>query len=181
MNNTWLGAIIALVIIAAGGYYFLNREADSEDINNEEATIEENKSRKLTMADLFVLGEDFECDFSHDDGLNKSSGTAYLAEGGERIRVDFNVESSAAGPLSGHIIRDGGFNYLWSSAMAEGIKVAVTEENRQDLFAGNDQNSVPEGTEFDCVSWIENPAMFQIPEDVEFMDMAAMMQMGGVR
>lgn len=181
MSNTWLGAIIALVVAAAGAYYFLGKDESKEGVNNEEVVVEEKQSRKLTFADLFVLGEDFECEFSHDDGLNKSSGTAYLAESGERIRVDFNVKSSAAGPITGHIIRNGGLNYLWSSAMEQGIKVAVTEENRQDLFTGNDQNSIPEDTEFDCVSWIENPSMFEVPSDVEFMDMDAMMQMGGAR
>ena len=174
MNNAWIGAIIAVVVLAVGGYYFFsgNEEAApvEETVENENAA----EARRLTLADLFFMGEDFRCEFSYEDENNKSSGTMYLAESGERIRVDFNVEESVGGPMEGSIIRKDNYSYLWSSAMEQGIKVAITEENKEDLFAGGQEGTIDENTEFDCVAWVENSSMFELPDDVEFMDLSAM-------
>src|SRR5690606_14824855 len=104
-----------------------------------------------------------------------TSGMMYLAESGERIRVDFNVEPAAGTPMDGSIIRKDNISYLWSSAMEEGIKVAITEENKTDIFIGDQPGDIDENTQFDCVAWVENPNMFELPDGVEFMDMSAML------
>lgn len=181
MNNVWI-VIAVVALLAAGGYYFIVNQNDEVAEKDVELVNEnEEESRKLTLRDLFFMGEDFRCEFSHDDGVTKSSGVAYLGEAGERIRVDFDVEQSAAGPTTGSIIRKDNYNYLWSSNMEQGVKVAITEENKNDLFAGGQEGAIDENTKFDCVAWLENPAMYELPENVEFIDIAAMMGAYGVQ
>lgn len=173
MNNTWL-IIVGILVLVVAGYYFWGGEAETQNTESEVTEETTNEERKLTLKDLFFMGEDFQCEFSYEDGTNKSSGVMYLAESGERIRVDFDVESSAAGATDGNIIRKDNFSYLWSSAMEQGIKVAITEENKQDLFAGGQEGTIDENTEFDCVAWVEDSSVFELPAGVEFMDMSAM-------
>lgn len=176
MNNTWILAAIVAVAVVVGGYYFFSGKSDmtlsGENMSEEEST-EAKANQKLTLTDIFFMGEDFRCEFAHDDESNKSSGVAYIADAGERIRVDFEVKESAAGSMSGSVIRKDNYSYLWSSSMEQGIKVTITEDNKQDLFAGGQEGTVDENTEFDCVSWVENPAMFDVPSDIEFMDIRA--------
>lgn len=167
-------AILAVLLVAGGGYYFISQNGSDEvnTINEEVAT---NESRKLTLKDLFVLGEDFRCTYTYEDETNRSSGTVYLAEGGDRIHGDFNIEKSAAGPMTAHLLRTNGFSYVWGSAFPQGIKIAVTEENRDEFFASDEEAVVDENTEFDCVPWMKNDSEFVVPSDVEFMDMSASM------
>ncbi len=171
MNNAWILIALAVVLAAGGGYYFLSKSDDAGGMGRQEAANTE--SRKLTLKDLFVLGDDFQCTFAHDDGANRSSGTAYLAEGGDRIRADFEIEESAAGAMNGHLLRVGGYNYVWGSFYEQGIKVAVTEENKGELFSGDDEAAIDENTEFDCVPWMKNDSRFVVPSDVEFIDFSA--------
>ncbi len=169
MNNAWIWIALAVILAAGGGYYFFSDDA----IDNGAAVKTETQSRQLTLKDFFVLGDDYRCVFAHDDGTNRSSGTAYLAEGGDRLRVDFDIERSAAGPMKGHVLRADGYNYVWGSFYEQGIKMVVTEENKDELFSGDGEAAIDEDTKFDCVPWMKDDSQFTVPADVEFVDFSA--------
>ena len=44
-----------------------------------------------------------------------------MAGGADRLRGDFDITDSQVGAMEMHLIRDGGYNYLWGSALPQGI------------------------------------------------------------
>ena len=169
MNKLLIGLVVAGVI--GGGAYVALQGGGGESMTSEQS------AARGTFAQLMLSGQSLECTFEHDDGTNKSSGTMYMADGGERLRGDFTIEQNTAGPMEAHLVRDGGYNYIWGSFYQQGIKTAVTLENKDKLFEEKDgENMIDENTSFECRPWSVNASVFALPSDVEFLDIAAQME-----
>lgn len=168
-----IGILLAVAAAGVAGYFLFMNGGSAGSLDTEGDTTEESG----TFASLMAMGQNLSCTFTYDDGTNVSSGTVYLAAGAERIRGDFNYTDSAAGPMEAHLIRDGGYNYLWGSSLPQGIKTAVTAENSGSLFGDNDNAPIDENTEYQCMPWTVDESKFAAPTDVSFQDMS--MFMGG--
>jgi len=172
MNNTFLLLAVGAIVVVGGGYFLFSNSSGS---NTGESMMEESASG--TFASLIARGQNLECTFEHNDGTNVSSGTVYLANGATRIRGNFTIEQSGAGPMEAHMIRDGGYNYIWGSFYPQGIKSKVSAEEEGKLFSTKEGSGIDEDTTFDCKPWNVNASVFSLPSGVGFMDMS--MQMGG--
>jgi hypothetical protein len=171
MNNTIVAVIVGVIVVAGGAYLYLNPSILG---SNQGAAVIEGDSASVgsTFAALVQSGQPVTCTFEYNDAGNVSSGMVYMMNGAERIRGDFNIIESAAGAMEAHLIRDGGYNYLWGSSFEQGIKTKVTAENEGKLF--DDGNSaVSNDTEFTCSAWSVDESKFTLPSGVEFMDMSA--------
>ena len=167
MNTKLLLGLIVGVIVVGSGYYLLTRDSSQsyENVTNN------SESASNRFATLVQSGQSYECTFEYNDEENSSSGIVYMTAGAERIRGDFNITQSAAGPMEVHMIRDGGYNYLWGSAMPGGIKTAVSNEEM--LFEGEEGSPVDENTDYECRPWNVDQSKFVLPNNVEFQDMTA--------
>lgn len=168
-----IGIIAALAVIAAGAYLLIGRGG----ADKERAAEQDGQQMIGRFEALVRSGRSLECTFTHRDELNASSGTVYISGGGERIRSDVSVTESGAGPMEVHLIRDGGYNYVWGSAMPQGIMMAV-QDNESLFEAGENSPIDEETTEFDCRSWRVDESRFSLPSGVEFQDMGALMNLG---
>jgi hypothetical protein len=160
-----IGGAVALVVL--GGAYFLTTR-DGAD-KQEETQVTDNM--KGGFAELVRAGGSFECTFEYKDETNESSGKVYMTAGAERLRGDFNITDSQAGAMEMHVIRDGGYNYLWGSTMPQGIKTAVTANEM--LFEEGDNSPVDENVDYECRRWNVDGSKFSLPAGVEFQDMSA--------
>ena len=167
MNAKVLAGIVAGVVVLGGAYFFLSggNEASVTVSSDSEESV------KNRFAALVQSGQSYQCTFEYNDGENVSSGTVYMAGGAERLRGDFNVTDSAAGAMEVHMVRDGGYNYLWGSTMPQGIKMAVT--NEETLFEGETNSPVNEDVDYECRPWNVDNDKFELPSDIEFQDMTA--------
>ena len=130
-----------------------------------------------TFATLFAFGQDLRCEFSYNDGANISSGVAYIAKGGERIRGDFTIADSAAGPMEAHLIRDNGYHYMWGTLMGQGIKMKMEPGQEDELFVnGSGEIPVDENTEYTCTPWAVDQGLFAVPTDIEFTELDTHME-----
>lgn len=166
MNIKLLAGIVGGLLVLGGAYYFLS--GNNESAENAPQKEESIKSR---FASLVQSGQSYECTFKYNDGENVSSGTVYMAGGAERLRGDFSVTDNAAGAMEVHMIRDGGYNYLWGSTMPQGIKMAVT--NDEMLFEGETNSPVNEDVDYECRAWNVDNDKFELPSGIEFQDMTA--------
>ena len=174
-TNTIIAVVVGVVVVAGGAYLYLNPSILGD---NQGATVIEGNSALAgsTFAALVQSGQPVTCTFEYNDGAgNVSSGMVYMANGAERIRGDFNIIESAAGAMEAHLVRDGGYNYLWGSSFEQGIKTKVTAENEGKLF-DDKQGAVSEDTEFTCSAWSVDESKFALPSGVEFMDMSAQIE-----
>ena len=182
-TNLIIGIIAAIVVVGGGVYVAANPEIitsitggvamDGEEMMENG---EGGASVGQTFAALLGLGQNLECTFAHDDNAgNRSSGTVYIADGGTRLAGDFMFEQSGVSPMEGHMIRTGGYNYVWGSFYPQGIKSQITAENEAELFDSED-GGIDEDTEFHCQEWTVNNSKFTVPTNIQFMDMSAQME-----
>lgn len=165
-----VAVLVGIAAILAGVYFLINKESTTERIGSEN---EEVSSVSGEFREIVRSGKAFECTLAYDDGINASSGVVYITAGAERIRGDIDVIRSPAGALEVHIVRDGGFNYVWSSIMSSGVKTVV--EDKETLFEQSENSPIdPNTTKFDCRSWKVDESKFSLPDDVEFQDMSDM-------
>lgn len=176
-TNIIIGIVAALAVAGGGTYVAMNPEiisnftgsAQVEETSNTENE-EESASVGSTFAQLLGLNQSLVCTFSHNDGAgNASSGTVYMTAGGAQIRGDFTVTSPVA--AEAFFIRTGGYNYMWSDAMPQGIKSKVT--NEAELMSDAEAASIDPNTKFACQAWSVDSSKFTLPPAIKFMEVNA--------
>ncbi len=179
MNKTLI-AIIVIILILGGGYFVWKNMGDREAVNDTAGSIEETNTESEasggTFASVLRSGSNVECTFTQGEGPTTSSGQMYISNRGEEIRGDFTLAIDGE-PQEAHMIRTGGWNYLWGSFSPQGIKMQVTEENREKIFEGESAN-IPDDVQYDCNSWNVDQSKFSVPSDVEFVDISAQIGTG---
>lgn len=181
-TNIVIGIVVALVLAGGGGYAVytsMQNETTTElsaQTQQQQQLVPSSDQIRGTFATLFGLGQDLRCEFSYNDGTTISSGTTYIAKGGERIRGDFMITNKAAGPMEAHLIRDNGYHYMWGTLMGQGIQMKIEEGQEGQLFT-DDAGEMPidENTEYTCMPWAMDQSLFAIPADIEFMDLSTQM------
>lgn len=175
MNKNLIIGIVAVLAVAGVGAYVAMNPGLISNYGGTAAVIEnsqenESTSAGSTFAELIARGQSVQCTFTYDDGQgNVSAGTVYMAAGGAKIRGDFTVTSPVA--TEAHLVRAGGYNYLWGPQMPQGIKTKVTNEN--ELTAGESSGFDP-NTKFSCKSWTMDDSAFSLPATIKFIDLDAM-------
>lgn len=181
MKNPIFLIVFGMVVVGGSysAYSFLSsprlantEQGNTENTENELAVqVEEYSDATSGSFAALVLGKkNLECTFEQNDGTNISSGTVYLAENAARIRGDFTIQQSGAGPMEAHLIRDSGYNYLWGPFFPQGMKSQVTAEEQGKLFSSKDGNGIDEDVTFDCKPWRVDSGVFSKPSDIEFME-----------
>ncbi len=172
-----IGVVGVVILLLTGNWFYASNEAYVGGAQNSDGS---KSTVGQTFAQLMGMGQSQKCSYEYSDGGNVSSGTMYMADGGEHIRGEFTFTQSGAGPMQMYMVRTDGYNNMWSSAMPQGIKTKVTEENRGQLFDNSDANATAiNNTEYTCEAWSADAGMFAVPTDVQFMDMGDMMKMMG--
>ncbi|MDZ4226073.1 MAG: hypothetical protein U1C66_01120 [Patescibacteria group bacterium] len=174
-TNLIIGIVVALAVVGGGTYVAMNPEIVSNitasfsgngQVNTE---VEGNASVGSTFAQIVALGQSVQCTFSQDDGAgNTSSGTMYIANGGTQMRGDFTTTQSGSIPMESHLVRAGGYTYIWSDSSPQGIKSKVV--NEAELSSGSQNDDIDEDTEFNCQAWSIDTAKFTLPTGIEFME-----------
>lgn len=178
MNTKVIIGLIITIVAVIVGYLLMSGQGVGGALQGGESN--EPASVGKTFAQLLGMGQSLKCTYEYNDGANVSSGTMYMTDGGERIRGEFAFTQSGAGPMQMSMVRADGYNYMWSSAMPQGIKTKVTEENRAQLFDNSDNNATAiNNTEYKCEEWSADAGMFVVPTNVQFMDMGDMQKMMG--
>lgn len=138
---------------------------------------EESETMSMTFDQLLEQGDDFSCTFTEVNEGVTTSGTVYVSSSDERLYGDFQVMDGEM--YDAHIIHDGTTTYIWTSEMAQGIRMEIGEE---DSIFGDEETEDGVGiddeqpVDFECDDWNVDESKFVPPSDVEFTDMAAMMQ-----
>lgn len=173
--------LLVIGLVAAAGiaaFLWLKKPALNGTMSGSETV-------SANFAQLMALGKNYTCTFdsTDEDAGSRTSGTVYVAESGDKLNGVFTMHSETETEKQMYVIRDGEYNYMWSSDMEQGYKVKINPEDDQ-LFAGQTDDS-DESTSFDenqqvdfhCRPWSVDNSMFVPPSTVQFMDMSAHMQM----
>lgn len=169
MNKTLIGIIV--VAIVAIGAYLMFKKGDMGSAMND---AQKSAAQSGSIASLAAMSAPSKCTVTHSEDSYESSGTVYVAGG--KMRGDFSSTMSGK-TVESHMISDGTTVYTWSSAMPQGVKMTVAATAQpQSPGAPAEANMFQQNVSYDCEAWAPDNSMFDLPSDVNFMDMSSMMQ-----
>lgn len=186
-----LGVVAFLAVVGVVAFLGLNKSSGPTDQSTSQTTesdssmaMNENGGEMVSgsFLDLLKLGRSYTCTFAYQDETgNRTEGEVFVATGGEMLAGDFMFYGADGTQYDGGVVRDGQYNYVWTSQFG-GVKTPVTPDD-ESLFGGAGDESTNEGglnddvnTDFDCKSWRVDNSKFIPPADVEFVDFSQQMQ-----
>ena len=179
MNKKLGLIIIVLVLLLGGGAYVMMSKSKSAPVSptTTEAKPTETTTTasqvKGTLKSLLTAGIPQSCTFTNDTG---ASGSVYVSGG--KMRGDFQTTSQGK-TFSGHMIIDSGYSYLWSDAMARGMKIAMSDVQPTGTAATNSQSmDVNQTVSYSCKPWVPDSSMFTLPANVTFTTFTMPKSMG---
>lgn len=177
MNTTQIiGIVIAAVVVLGGGYYVMTSPASTTGEEQGKLSAD-NAAFSGSFFDLAARGGNYKCDISSTGTDNSTTGTSYI-DGGN-LRGDF-VTVIGGKSTETHMLKVGDDIYMWSDAMPQGIKMkaaaAATQGTNPTLDSQVSGMSGTQSYGWNCSAVGSDASRFEVPTDITFTDMEAMMQ-----
>ncbi len=151
------------------------QEQEAQQNKDQESIKVVETSFESGLKELMDAGKTAKCTYVSDD--EKAQYILYASPTGE-ARID-----AKAGIMDSTVIIDREAMHAWSSASSQGVKSNMSDmEAMADKMPVADANPTGadfynnEDIKFVCKSWTLDKKKFEIPSNIQFQDMAAMMQ-----
>ncbi len=171
--------IITIVVIVVGAVIYFSRQNDGDNSgvyeNNEVKSEKENNIFTGSVTDLLQKGQNLTCTYNQ-AGAITTAGTVYVASQGQQVRGDFTFNQPDGTEINSHFIQDGNYGYFWSDQLPQGIKISISEEDREAPQQDTGQTVFDDSFDYNCQPWIVNNNLFNLPSDKEFFDTEQMQQ-----
>jgi len=179
-----VGALI-IIIIAISAVVVLSQSKKSPQPSGQSPIAQQTEEQpaettsKGTLKSLIGLGKNVTCTVTYPSADMTVNGTVYVA-GDKRFRADFitnrnNKQSfSSNEDIDSHMIQEGGWSYIWSSASPQGTKMKV-DENAPTPTPGPQNQNVDVNTEveYKCSDWSVDNSKFTPPSEIQFLELGA--------
>lgn len=171
-----IGLIAALLVVAAGAWYFMGQGGASIPDGAMVGEGDESMTGSGSLSDLMRMGSSVKCTVHSEDPNAISDGMVYVSGG--KVRADFTSAVAGTNHESSMITADG-YIYTWSSAMPQGLKMK-NEGADTPSSAPTEPGSVNPNVKvnYSCAPWMVDSSVFMPPANIEFMDFSSMMPGG---
>lgn len=170
MNNRVIAAII-LVVVVAGGAFWLTRGNKTDVAGDSQTAAEsqvEGSVETASLKSLIESGKTRKCTYETNEGGFKTSGVMYSAN--NKMRGDISVDMNSEGMQTlTHMIYDGGTSYVWSDDSPTGFKMSLDQSAQ--VETQNKSVDLDKDYNFKCESWSVDNSKFELPGGVQFNDM----------
>jgi len=166
--------VIVLGIIGVGLYFLVPMPTLPTDEN-----VAELSSAPKSLRGLLGMSGAQKCTVASSVATAESTGVVYIAGG--KVRGDF-VSAVAVGEtqVTSHMITDGKISHVWMDGMPQGYTMSAEMTDADSAGAQNDRApetvSLDQEASYKCESWSVDATQFELPKDIEFVDMAEMMK-----
>ncbi|MBN1162607.1 hypothetical protein JXA34_02575 [Patescibacteria group bacterium] len=160
-----------------------------EDTTPKASDTTETTSGKIkgSILDLLSVGKNYKCTYSKTDENFSFEGVSYIA--GDKVRSDTKMtliaenedEDNEEMEFESHSLVKNKVAYTWGSMMEKGVKIDLneiedkTDQELPDTPNGEAVKNMREEFEYDCNPWVVDNSKFDVPTDVEFVDMNEML------
>ncbi|MDP2704879.1 MAG: hypothetical protein U1D31_01910 [Patescibacteria group bacterium] len=178
MSKTALMYLVGGIVVIGGiGTYMISQPTlqDAAEVREQASG---KATGKMSMKDLIAANISQKCTVDESNDVSQSSGVVYVANG--KLRGDF--QSMASGmTVQSHMIADGEYSYVWTSATNQGFKMPVSAQESaavSDTSGTQGQQSVDYNQQlgYACEPWTADANTFSLPSGVTFTDMSTMMR-----
>jgi hypothetical protein len=174
-----VAVIILIILLGAGGFLFL-KYSKATTMPKQVATSTPTQAPKTnsvsgTILSLLSGGQNVNCAITYPD--NKGTGSIFVSD--KKFAGDFTMKDSSGKETIGHMISDGTFMYIWSSAMPTGIKMNLEVAKNAATNAQNNQGiDVNQKVGLNCSPWLPDNSKFTVPTNIRFTDMSKFFPQG---
>jgi hypothetical protein len=177
MKNVWIAvAVIILIIILGAGGFLLMKSSKApampkQTVSPTPTQAAKGNSVNGTILSLLSGGKTVSCTITYPD--NKGTGTVFVSD--KKFAGDFTMKDSSGKDIVGHVISDGAFIYIWSSAIPTGgIKMSLEAAKSAETNAQNNNQAVNinQNVDMNCAQWSVDNSKFIVPATVKFTDMS---------
>ena len=173
-----LGVVLLILIIIAAVFLLTKNTAKSASVMaptkapNAVTQIPAKRSNiQGTLHDLLAQGKPVKCTYSSNTGTGSYSGIVYVVN--NKMRADFKSTSDTSS-VSGHMILDAGYSYVWTDLSKRGMKINISGVPTP-AAAANSQSQTPDlnqKIDYSCTDWTADTASFILPGDITFTTFA---------
>lgn len=172
--------LVGVVVLGAGAYFFSQNKGQQPavQIQEEEQTEGQESSGQQeaitgSLKEMLGLGRSLKCSWSNDGG----SGTTW-------VKNDmFYNEVTSEGQQARVIFKDDCM-WSWQEGRTQGAKMCFSPEEAEEIISGESEDSeaadteasIPTDVEYSCQPANISDAKFDLPENVQFMDVGEFMQ-----
>lgn len=174
-KNMIIGAVVAIAVVAGGGYYFMNGAAVDPMVADDsgmylnpdsDGSVQAGKFSG-SLADLAARTGSWKCTVDTSTVEAVSSGVTYVSGG--KVRSDFSSSVGGYGNIETHMIADGEYVYSWTSMMPQGVKAKMTASSGgADTATAGASADANVRYSYDCQPWTADPSLFVVPSDITF-------------
>ena len=174
MKKTWIIiAILILILLAIGGFMFLGKSSKSQPSQKvavQQTTTKPSSIVQGTIKSILGMGKTQQCAITYPN--TQTTGTVYIAD--KKLSGDFTVKTTGGKETVSHVISDGTYMYIWSSAMANGIKMKIPDvtKNAPTGTVQNQNFDINQKVSLNCSPWIADNSKFTPPLNINFTDMS---------
>lgn len=168
--------IIVIALLAVGAIAFSVKNSQKiAPQSPEQSAVGEEQKKPRSLTELLAMGQTQECSYVFAGDEGKVEGTIRLS--GKKLSGNFMVTDTNEEPITGNVINDGTYTYLWTSAMPQGIKMKQVEgdqgekKNDADQYLGSEKD-----VDYSCRGWVTDPTAFIPPSSIEFTDLSEQME-----
>ena len=168
-----IGAVVAAVLAIV---FWMSMKSSAPAV--ETATQPQAQADKSSgsLAALVSRGATVQCSVDNSTGAEVVKGTVYVS--GKNVRGDFETTMPQKGVVESHMIKDGDYMYVWSSAMPQGMKMKATPPQQTDTGPkpAPAADLYNKNYDYNCSPWRADASKFTLPTDIKFMDVSEMMK-----
>jgi hypothetical protein len=152
-----------------------SNSASQQNTNN--GAKSEKSSYRGNMLTLLGLGKNLKCTFYSDIEGTVIEGTSYISN--KRVRSNVKMTMEIEGEMQemeNYSVIDNLTVYNWGDTTDKGMKMSLDEykdsAEKAETQSENMGQTQPmnQNYEFNCVPWIVDSSVFEVPTDVEFID-----------
>ena len=162
------GAIVAVIIIGAAGFFLLKKPAQTlQESPTVQQTQPEESQTKGSIKNLLAAGKNQTCTIKYPAGEQIGEGTVYVS--GKNLRGDFTITSEGK-TIDSHIIQDETYMYSWSSLTPQGIKMKIADLEKVQASPTTESVDLEKEVDVNCSHWSVDNSMFTPPSNVTFVE-----------
>jgi len=152
-----------------------------ENENSEVTAITEDGEENLSgnIFDLVNLNKSIKCTFKSETEDGAASGVTYVADG--KTKTEFEIKNEEM-EMKSYSVSDGDWMYTWTSENNQGTKMNLNEmqdmadENIEEETEEIEYTNQTQDFDYKCTPWSVDNSVFELPENIEFMDLSEMMK-----
>ena len=169
MTKTHILSLVAIIAVIGLAWFAWSTETKAPQSEDEVVT----ETTPKTLRELLSVDQSQVCTFSQLADEFTTTGMVYVADG--QMRTDFEAEVAST-TQNGHVIVKSGQVYVWLEDDTKGMTMALdlsttTESNLRSSPVNLDDENVT----YSCEDWSTDSAVFELPGNIEFTDLSALM------